>query len=189
MGLDTVELLMEVEEFFNIAIPNAEAEKIFTVQSMVDCVASHLRITDNSLFFRDEILRRLEGAAQRTGLVQNRLKLTDSLVLAGEDWKRLETELKLDIPRPQVQTPAMQSRFRNWISPYLPALYDPAKVTVEQVLAAIGAENLQTLMSGRHLTNLYQIYLAVLQITSNKMGIEYYAMDPEKSFTSDLGLD
>jgi hypothetical protein len=33
MGLDTVELIMEVEECFDITIPDAEAEKIQTVGS------------------------------------------------------------------------------------------------------------------------------------------------------------
>lgn len=42
MGLDTVELLMKVEEHFAISIPDPEAERIATVQDYYDTVARHL---------------------------------------------------------------------------------------------------------------------------------------------------
>lgn len=42
MGLDTVYLLMKVENHFSISIPDLEAEKIVTVQDYYDTVAKHL---------------------------------------------------------------------------------------------------------------------------------------------------
>lgn len=45
MGLDSVELLISFENYFNIQVPDKEAEEIRTVQEMVDCVGSHLAIT------------------------------------------------------------------------------------------------------------------------------------------------
>jgi acyl carrier protein len=47
MGLDSVELLMDIENFFSIQIPDTEAEKIYTIQNMVDSVAAHLNISKN----------------------------------------------------------------------------------------------------------------------------------------------
>ena len=32
MGLDSIELVMEIENYFGIQIPDAEAEKIYTIQ-------------------------------------------------------------------------------------------------------------------------------------------------------------
>ena len=40
-SLDTVELVMEFEEEFDITIPDEEAEKITTVEEAVDYVAEH----------------------------------------------------------------------------------------------------------------------------------------------------
>ena len=40
MGLDSVELVMEIENYFGIRIPDSEAEKIYTIQIMVDKWAS-----------------------------------------------------------------------------------------------------------------------------------------------------
>ena len=39
-SLDTVELVMTIEEEFNMEIPDEEAEKIITVQALIDYVAS-----------------------------------------------------------------------------------------------------------------------------------------------------
>src|SRR5688572_13228396 len=42
MGLDSVELVMEIEKAFNIRIPDEEAEKILTVGDMYNSVWNHL---------------------------------------------------------------------------------------------------------------------------------------------------
>src|SRR5690242_4787531 len=42
-SLDTVELVMALEEEFEIEIPDEEAEKITTVQQAVDYISSHLK--------------------------------------------------------------------------------------------------------------------------------------------------
>jgi len=41
-SLDTVELVMALEEEFDMEIPDEEAEKIKTVQDAVDHISSHL---------------------------------------------------------------------------------------------------------------------------------------------------
>lgn len=41
-SLDTVELVMALEEEFDCEIPDEEAEKITTVQQAIDYVAAHL---------------------------------------------------------------------------------------------------------------------------------------------------
>ena len=42
-SLDTVELVMALEEEFGIEIPDEDAEKITTVQQAVDYISSHLK--------------------------------------------------------------------------------------------------------------------------------------------------
>ena len=49
MGLDTVDLLMKVENHFSISIPDSEAEEIVTVQHYYDAVAKHLNATPEQM--------------------------------------------------------------------------------------------------------------------------------------------
>lgn len=42
-SLDTVELVMELEEEFGMEIPDEEAEKITTVQQAIDYIEAHAR--------------------------------------------------------------------------------------------------------------------------------------------------
>ena len=42
-SLDTVELVMALEEEFETEIPDEDAEKITTVQQAIDCVGAHLK--------------------------------------------------------------------------------------------------------------------------------------------------
>ena len=49
MGLDTVDLLMKIEDHFSISIPNKEAEHITTVQDYYNVVARHLNATPEAM--------------------------------------------------------------------------------------------------------------------------------------------
>ncbi len=62
MGLDTVELALSVEETFEIEIPNAVAEKIYTVGDLHEFVVSELLRLDRQNVNKDivfDILRNL----------------------------------------------------------------------------------------------------------------------------------
>ena len=43
MGLDSVELILEIEDSFGIAIPDAEASRISTIDDMYQCVLSKIK--------------------------------------------------------------------------------------------------------------------------------------------------
>ncbi|MBI4858935.1 MAG: acyl carrier protein [Candidatus Riflebacteria bacterium] len=47
-SLDTVELIMSLEDEFDIEIPEDEAEKIKTVQNVVEYIQAHLSRTESS---------------------------------------------------------------------------------------------------------------------------------------------
>jgi hypothetical protein len=71
MGLDTVELLMAVEDTFGIEIPNAEADTIVTVDDLFRAVLAHLPSSDRPDSVVWDQLRRIivEECAVRPELI------------------------------------------------------------------------------------------------------------------------
>ena len=67
MGLDTVELVMRIEETFDITIPDAEAEKILTVGELYRYVLARVPVAEGEptrCLRRDDVLS-LPSSADR----------------------------------------------------------------------------------------------------------------------------
>jgi len=75
MGLDAVELMMDVEELFDIVIPNPVPEQIATVGGFTDWVTDRLRAEGRPIP-RDEVRARI------VAIVQMLVAVPDPL----EDW-------------------------------------------------------------------------------------------------------
>ena len=65
MGLDSVELLMEWEKYFDIQIPDPVAQKISTVQNAVDYFSTILDISDDSTILKDKIFEKLQQSISK----------------------------------------------------------------------------------------------------------------------------
>lgn len=112
MGLDSVELLMEVEIAFNIRIPDEEAEKIITVGDFHNAVWRHLegrhidRCHSQSLFYT---LR--TSLSQTYGLQPDKLKLSDPpnelfpLTNRREAYLAFERDLGMQLPALELPDP------------------------------------------------------------------------------------
>jgi acyl carrier protein len=71
MGLDAVEIVMAVEDAFDIRIEDAEAEKLLTPRQLIDCVQG-----------------KVSGATSNTCLTQRAFNLLRKSLLRHGDWKR-----------------------------------------------------------------------------------------------------
>jgi len=180
MGLDSVELLVTFEKYFGITIPDAAAETIFTVQDMTDVIAKHLDITDNSEDLKNRIFQHIKNST----LVRPGIQLTDNIsgYLSPQDhttWSALEHHLQLEIPRPNTKTGLFAPR-RD---------YEWASITAGQFTSVICAHNFRTLTNTANIKSKYEIYIIVMGITADKLGVDYYDILPGKSFTGDFGID
>jgi acyl carrier protein len=195
MGLDSVELVLEIEKYFEIQISDAEAEKISTVQDMVDVVASHLNISDNSANLRDDILQRINDALLKLGLIEKEIKLDERIVryISPQDerfWKVLEDELQLKVPAIYTINKKANKLIDKIKSAFnLGPLYNAEETSVEEFIAAICAANDKQLIDRKTIKSTYEIYIGVIGVTVDKIGVDYYEITPEKSFTNDLGVD
>lgn len=194
MGLDSVELVMEVERSFRINIPDAEASKIYTVQDMVNTVAAHLQITDDGTSLRDrmfgKVVQAMEAAAP--GMVQYvtiHSKIPASIHPDNISvWEAFLQNLQLKVPVPA--KPGNKNRFIKKLIPGIVGdpVYDWHSLSMETLVDAIYARNYGTMRNPGLITR-YEIYTTVIEITAEKLGIDYYEITPEKSFTTDLGID
>ena len=195
MGLDSVELLMEIENYFGISIPDSEAERIYTVQLMVDSVASHLDITDESMELQNQIFQRIVLCIQDLGWTTKKIQLGDLVCeYIPQDnkavWKDLRNSIELSIPEIEIirsggnKIGDQLKKLINWTPSY-----EWYQITFEQFVAAVCANNYNELIIKENIKTKYEIYVAVVGITVDKIGVDYYEVAPDKSFTTDLGID
>jgi acyl carrier protein len=196
MGLDSVELLFEHEQYFGIRIPDREAEGITTVQKMVDTVARHLGIVSAEPDLRSPVLQRIQLALQAAGITE-KPPAADALlkdVLFPPDyknaWKAFEAALGLEVPRPDFPvTPSDSRTGRMMKSMFFNRSYAFIRLTMAQLVDAVCAANYQVLIDPGNIRSTTEIYAAVSGICINKLGIDPYEIAPEKTFTGDFGID
>lgn len=195
MGLDSVELVIEIEKYFNIEIPDKEAEKATTIQEMVDCVAKILSISNNSTALRDSMVNKIQTALLSLNIIEKSLSpfAPIFLTLTPKDkarWQSFCNKMGLTIPKPHIREKSQNTFFnkiKNKIS-WQP-VYEWDKISVEHFADAICNQNCSTLVNRLNIKNTYDIYIAVARITVDKIGVDEYEISPEKSFTNDLGID
>lgn len=195
MGLDSIELVMEVEKHFSISIPDPEAEKAYTVGKLVDCVAKILDVKRYDFTLRENIFALIKSTMQSsvvnlpdfssTDKVSKSLDIKDKLFLAS-----LEEKLKLKLPGLDTEVndaSVVLSRFQKWFR-FIEKI-DFETITWKKYVDIILAFNLDKLIPPIHYNSKYEIYIAIMRITVDKIGVEYSEIGIEKSFTDDLGVD
>jgi acyl carrier protein len=103
MGLDTVELVMAIEEAFEIAIPDEAAERIVTVRDAIDYVYSQVEHSDTKVCLSQRAFYRLRRTAQEAlGVDRTRIRPAtpwDTLIPIEQRrdlWLRLKTAAGAD---------------------------------------------------------------------------------------------
>lgn len=190
MGLDSVELIMDVEKHFSISIPDPEAEKAATVGKLVDCVAAILGVDKYDFTVRDKTFNLVKEKLltlvpdlqdfHLTTNVSDTLDFNDKTLLGS-----LENSLNLKLPSfgEKGSISKILERFHIFRT------LDLDTISWERYMDIILAHNLERLNPPLQYTSKYEIYIAVMRITVDKIGVDYVEIGLEKSFTDDLGVD
>jgi acyl carrier protein len=178
MGLDTVELVMEIEDEFRIRIPDKDAERLQTVGMLVDYVVSRVRPgprppcgTARSLYCFRHALVSSYGLPRRSIRPSTRVAplLRD---LPPEAWPGLATEFGLD----------RAYSFDNTCPIYPPA----ALATVAHLVRRM--PRLWPARGRRGDPFLEETFRKVRKITSEQLGIHEGDVHRGSHFIRDLGM-
>lgn len=195
MGLDSVELIMEVEKHFSISIPDPEAEKAYTVGKLVDCVAKILDIKKYDFTLRENTFNLIKSVLQSlvanlpdfssTDKVSSFIAIKNKFLIAS-----LEDKLQLKLPGLDTKvtdTNVVLSKLKKWVG--IIEKIDFETITWKKYIDIILSFNLDRLTPPIQYSSKYEIYIAIMRITVGKVGVNYSEIGIEKSFTYDLGVD
>ena len=190
MSLDSVALIVEFEKYFSIQIPDASAGKVSTVQDAVNCISRLRNVSDERPVLRDHVFTDLRKAISASGLSKCQVNQADlvSNVLpdtSSQTWKLISEALGLEIPLPSKNNPGT-----SWWSKIIPAFqFDYNQLTFSQLTDVICARNHGRLIDRNNISTSYEVYIAIMAITVDCTGIDFYEMSLEKTFAGDFGID
>ncbi len=188
MGLDSVELVFEIEKYFSIDIPDPEVEKVITVQQMVDCVAGYLKIVK----VESPISRILFEQIRQFFELEKSIHLSDSMKdpifclvnpYDKDFWTKMSSCLNLSIPSPIIRTNKLL-KLILW-NP----IYNWKEITVNEFISSTIAMNLSSFISKEKIGSKYEIYCVIKSITVDKIGVDYFDVEPNVKFVDDLGIN
>ena len=195
MGLDSVELIMEVEKHFSISIADADAENATTVGKLVDCVANILAVNSYNFALREKtfLLIKNEFLKINRNLKDFSLnnKVSDTLDI-GNKSHILELENKIGLKLPgiyfiQENHFGIWGKVKQWFN--LTEAIDFNEISWKKYIDITIAKNIEKIIPPDKYNSKYEIYIAIMKITVDKIGVDYEEIGIEKSFTNDLGVD
>lgn len=185
---------MEWERYFNIEIPDLLAEKIGTVQNAVDAISTILNISDDKAELKEKTFGRLQNAISKTGLTNSsvdQLDLVSKIIPDNnkQTWKIISGELLLEIPPPpsSLEDSSFKSKILRRIR-WTPK-FNYVELTFSELTDVICGSNCESLIDARSVKTKYEIYIVLMAITVDKIGIDIYEFKPDKTFTGDFGID
>ena len=190
MGLDTVLLIVSVEEEFGITIPNQEAAKITTVQQLADYLHKSIKLNTGEKCISQSIFYQLRKALQSLGAerktIHPKSKLSDFLTNAHQ-WNQLGKTLGLSLPKLKFfgEKPAFIINTLNF--------FKSQKLTAEHSLRIFTdwtiSLNYNQLLDCQEISSKYEIERVLCGILNKEMGIPIQEIQLHHSFTNDLGMD
>lgn len=197
MGLDSVELIMSIEDKFGIAIPDAECDQIATVQQMADSVFEKIKLNPNEKCLSQIVFYRVRKAFEQFGNKKRNItpntKMSDLLSETDlrNDWTRLGIRIGLKIPDlvdlDLNKTLNKEVRFLGL------KVFDRTEPVAENTLRKftdwIVSMNYDELISLDNISSKYEIERIICGITEDRIGVPVSEIELHHSFTNDLGVD
>ncbi len=196
MGLDSVELLLRFEKEFKKDIPDADAQKIFTVGDMSNWLYENLEIHQPNKKIDNEIFNLVKKAFQDSGLTDKityEQKLREIIPKENleQTWEGIALNLKLTMPKLNKQD--LSDNEIKDIKILGIRFYKPKPAFLEsnfkRLVECVGGLNYNKFVDFDRITSKFEIDIAVIGITYDQCGVDVDDVFMNSSFTDDLGID
>jgi hypothetical protein len=190
MGLDSVQLIFEIEKQFDIEFTDEEASKIFTVEDLVTSIGLKKEIIYQNSELKDSTVQKITSYLKTQNFKEVSGDAKISNYINQDNVYQLEQMINLKIPIPEIKS--QNTIFlRNKIKQILKhdPNYDWSLLTIEDFVTAIHINNFQKLTSGKNLKSVYEVYIICCGIMSETMDIDCYEFSPSKLIVTDLEID
>lgn len=198
MGLDTVELIVSIEKYFDIEISDSVTEQLATVGDVAAWVGQQLGTRNERpstvratvaahvqrLFADDHQAHKPAAEARPLPAL-----LPDRRIYAHYA-ARLLAGAGLHLPTPDFSVSAAAGSLLRHVfgRPHTPALLWPTASTLADLINWTVALNYETLLSAPfHIQ--YDVEQAICGLTSNASGVSVLKINRSSRFTYDLGMD
>jgi hypothetical protein len=117
--------------------------------------------------------------------VKDSLDITNKALIV-----QLENSLNLQFPgikKSEIKNAALFEKLKTWLD--FSPVYDFSNISWKKYVDVILAFNLEKTIQPGNIHSKYEIYVALMRITVDKTGVDYFEIGLEKSFTDDLGID
>ncbi|TBV26524.1 phosphopantetheine-binding protein [Meridianimaribacter sp. CL38] len=197
MGLDSVELVMSIEDKFGIRIEDSEAEKIYTVQDFADIVFSRIskNPTDKCLtqivFYR--IRKALRNLTSTEKEIRPDMKISELFTQSElkEKWNQLKMEVGLELPDLVALdfNPELSSHVKIFGIKTIKRTTPVSKGTLRQLVDWTISLNRDKLIDIEKISSKYEVERIICGITEDRIGVPISEIELHHSFTNDLGID
>lgn len=188
MGLDSVELVMEWEKYFNIEIPDNEASKMTTVKDAVDYVSMQVEYINSARDVKEIVSAQLKTSFLTVNAnysITSDDKIFDLIPYRDiEKWKIVSQETTFDMP-----DPLLRGSFGRFIDRIFPQKDNIGDTTFSRFIDLVAAVNYEKVIDRNSIKNKYETMIAIIGITIEKIGVSPFEIFENSCFTKDLGVD
>ncbi|MGH1438185.1 MAG: phosphopantetheine-binding protein [Lewinella sp.] len=197
MGLDSVELLVAIEECFGIEIPDIEAERIHTVNDMIEACSSRISQKPMIKCLQQHIFYKFRLALIKLGNLRDVITPSTTLINLVDhnnlesQWKFIEDELRLELPKlTTLDIYPEKDQEVKILGLTVIRRYDSVSAnTIKRVIDWIISLNFHELIEIDQITGRYEVERIAIGVISDRIGVPVNEIELGHSFSYDLGVD
>ncbi len=189
MGLDSVEIVLEWEKYFEIKIPDIEVGEISTVQDAVNCISKWITFDDRNVDHKQHLFVLFitvisELNASLSGISADQKIFALIPFEDRESWEKIAEKIIYELPYPM-----LKGNFGKFMENVFPPKIDFQNTSVDRFIDLIFAVNYKKILGKAQLQNRYEVLIATMGITINLAGVNPFEVFENSSFVNDLGIN